>query len=410
MRVLDCAVVAATSLAANPMRSLLTALGIVIGVGAFVAMLAVGNGAQHQIETAIRTLGSNLLVVGNGSRTAGGREVGQGNFFTLTEADAAALAREIPSIQVAAGSVAGEAQLIYGNRNWRTTVRGVTPEYFVARDWRLARGRGFAAEDQSAIAKVVLLGKTVAEQLFGASDPIGETIRIARVPFVVIGVMAEKGPAPWGGNQDDVVYMPLSTAKKRLFGSRQLRGDLLGQITVKAVSADAVKSVEGDIASVLRRRHGLAAGAKDDFFVSNVAEALSARVESSRVMAILLASVAGISLLVGGVGIMNIMLVSVSERTREIGLRMAVGSKPSDVMIQFITEALLLAVVGGLLGTIVGIVGSIVIARVAHWPVLIGPDAIIAATAVSGAVGVFFGYYPARRAAELDPIDALRQE
>ena len=410
MRVLDCVIVAATSLAANPMRSLLTALGIVIGVGAFVAMLAVGSGAQHQIETAIRTLGSNLLVIGNGSRTAGGRELGQGNFITLTESDAAALAREIPSIQVAAGSVAGEAQLIYGNRNWRTTVRGVMSDYFVARDWRLARGRGFTVDDQTSIAKVVLLGKTVAEQLFGASDPTGEMIRIARVPFVVIGVMDEKGPAPWGGNQDDVVYLPLSTAKKRLLGSRQLRDDLLGQITVKAVSAEAVKSVERDVTLVLRRRHGLADGANDDFFVSNVAEALSARVESSRVMAILLASVAGISLLVGGIGVMNIMLVSVSERTREIGLRMAVGSKPSDIMIQFITEALLLAIVGGLLGTVVGIAGSMVIARVADWPVLIGPDAIAAATLVSGTVGVFFGYYPARRAARLDPIDALRQE
>ena len=410
MRLQDGIRAAAGSLRANPLRSALTALGIIIGVAAVVAMVAVGAGAEDRIETAIRNIGSDLLVVGNGSRTASGRQTGRGSLMTLTEQDAAALAREVPSIQLATGSVAGTGQVIFGNKNWFTTLRGVTPDYFVVRNWRVVNGRSMTQAEMRSAAKVALLGAAVVDELFGGASPIGQIIRIKRVPFTVIGIMGAKGPAPWGGDQDDIIFVPLGTAKKRLLGGRQQRGDLLGQITVKAVSAAAVEVAEREVTDLLRRRHKLTSNEPDDFFVSNVAEVLEAKAESSRVMSTLLASVAGISLLVGGIGIMNIMLVSVMERTREIGLRMAVGAKRGDIMMQFVIEALLLSVIGGLVGIALGIGGSIVISYMADWPVLIGPEAVLIAALFSAAVGVFFGYYPARKAARLDPIEALRQE
>jgi len=373
-------------------------------------MVAVGSGAENRIENAIRNIGSNLLVVGNGTRTESGRRTARGSVLTLTEQDAAALKREIPSIQVAAGSVAGEGQVIFGNKNWSTTLRGVAPDYFVARNWTIAEGRDITSADLRSVAKVALLGQTVVDELFGDAPAIGQLIRIKRVPVRVIGVMAAKGPAPWGSDQDDVVFIPLSTAKKRVFGGRQRRGDLLGQITVKAVSADAVKTVEREVTALLRQRHRIGANRPNNFFVRNVSELLEARVESARVMSSLLASLASISLLVGGIGIMNIMLVSVSERTREIGLRMALGAKQRDIMMQFVIEALMLSVIGGLVGVALGIGGSAVISQFADWPVLIGPDAVLIAVLFSAAVGVFFGYYPARKAARLDPVEALRQE
>ena len=410
MTPLDCMWAATDSLCTNPLRSALTALGIIVGVAAVVAKVAVGAGAEHRIEAAIHNIGSNLLVVGNGSRTASGQQIGRGKWLTLTEQDAAALAQEIPSVQVAAGSVAGTGQVVFGNKNWATTLRGVTPDYFLARNWTVVKGRHMTPAEQRSAAKVALLGKSVVDALFGGTAPIGQTIRIKRVPFTVIGEMGEKGPSPWGGHQDDVVFMPLSTAKKRVFGGRQLRGDLLGQITVKTVSADAVKAVESEVKELLRRRHKLMSNELDDFFVSNVAEVMEARVESSRVMSNLLASVAGISLLVGGIGIMNIMLVSVTERTREIGLRMAVGAKRGDIMMQFVIESLLLSMIGGLVGIALGIGGSMAISHFAEWPVLIGFETVLIAALFSATVGIFFGYYPARKAARLDPIEALRQE
>ena len=407
----DCVLAAADALRANPLRSGLTALGVIIGVAAVVAMVAIGLGAQARIEEAISDIGSNMLVVGNGSRTADGRQTGRGRFFTLTERDAAALAREIPAVQVAAGSVGGTGRIVFGNRNWYTHLWGVTPDYFIAHNWSVVSGRKMTDEEVRASAKVALLGQSVAEHLFGNGDPLGQTVRIKRVPFTVIGVLHSKGPDPWlGSDQDDLVLMPLGTAKKRIFGSLQGRLDLLGQITVKVITADAVKATQDEVAGLLRRRHSLLANEPDDFFVSNVAEALKARSASSRVMARLLASIAGISLLVGGIGIMNIMLVSVTERTREIGLRMAVGAKRRDILLQFVIEAALLSLLGGLIGIAAGIGASMLISHLADWPVRIGLDAVLLATVFSAAVGVFFGFYPARKASRLDPIDALRHE
>ena len=410
MRLADAIAMAASSLSRNPLRSALTALGIVIGVAGVIAMVAVGAGAKHEIHRSIQSMGSNILLVINGSRTAAGKEIGQGNFLTLSEGDARAIAQNIPEVQVAAGSVAGAGQVVFGNKNWSTILRGVTPEYFVARNWSIIAGRNMRPDEIRSAAKVALIGQTVAEELFDGIGPIGQTVRVKHAPFKIIGVMAAKGPAPWGADQDDVLYMPLSTAKKRLFGGRQQRGDLLGQITVKAISAEAIPKVHASIADILRQRHGLRPHEPSDFFVRNLSELLRARADSARVMALLLASVAGISLLVGGIGIMNVMLVSVSERTREIGLRMAVGAKPSEIRLQFILEALLLAIFGGSLGIGLGIAGSVTIAALLDWPILIGPEAIAIAVFFTAAVGLFFGYYPARRASRLDPIDALRQD
>jgi putative ABC transport system permease protein len=401
---------AVESLAGNPLRSSLTALGIIIGVAAVVAMVAVGAGAERRVAEAISSVGSDLLLVSNGSRAKHGRQSGEGGYFSLTEDDALALARDLPGVQAAAGSVAGRGQVVYGNNNWNTTLRGINPDYFIARDWRIAHGRGFNPAELNGAATVALLGSEVVEQLFGGVPPIGQVFRIKRVPFRVVGTLAKKGPSPWGGNQDDVVFVPLGTAKKRLFGERQQRNDLLGQITVKAISAEAVKDVEGKVIYLLRQRHRIGPDQPSDFHVRNMAELFEARAESSRVMSVLLASVAGIALLVGGIGIMNIMLVSVTERKREIGLRMAVGARRHDIMVQFVIEALLLAVSGGIVGVAVGVAGSSLIARLAEWPVLIGAQAILVAAGFSVAVGLLFGYYPAHQAARLDPVEALRQE
>ena len=411
MTALDCAQAALESLRANPLRSALTALGIVIGVAAVVATVAVGQGAQLRIEQAIKDIGSNMLVIGNGSRTTDGRRSGRGTYFTLTEGDAAALAREIPSVQVAAGSVGGTGRVVFGNRNWYTHLWGVTPDYFIAHNWFVAEGRALSEREVRASAKVALLGKSVVRELFGDRSPLGQTIRVERVPFTVIGVLHGKGPDPWlGSDQDDLVLVPLSTAKRRVFGSRQARLDLLGQITVKVVSAAVVQAAEQDVTAALRRRHRLLDSEPDDFFVSNVTDVLNARSESSRVMSRLLAAIAGISLLVGGIGIMNIMLVSVSERTGEIGLRMAVGARPVDIRRQFVIEALLLSLCGGVVGLGIGSAGSWLIARFAEWPMHVGATAVVVALSFAGAAGVFFGFYPAGKAARLDPIEALRAE
>lgn len=406
----DALAIALSSLRANPLRSSLTALGMIIGVAAVVATIAIGAGAAHQIQASIQNMGSNLLLVLNGSRTAGGQEIGQGNFLTLTEGDANAIARDIQEVAIAAGSVAGTGQIVFGNKNWSTTLRGVTPDYFIARNWTIAEGRNIRADDIRSAAKVALIGQTLVDQLFDGISPVGRMVRVKRAPFTIIGVMAAKGPSPWGADQDDILYMPLSTAKKRVFGGRQQRGDLLGQITVKATSVDTVRRAQASITNLLRQRHELRAHEPEDFFVRNLSEILEARAQSSRVMARLLASVAGISLLVGGIGIMNIMLVSVTERTREIGLRMAVGARRSDIRYQFLLEAVLLTLFGGVVGIIAGIAGSAAIALLADWPIIIGPEAVIVALLFASGIGIFFGYYPARKAAQFDPIVSLRQE
>jgi len=410
MSYLDCLLTAFISLRSNLMRSVLTGLGIIIGVAAVIAMVAVGSGAEHRVQTVIQNLGTNLLIVLNGSSTSGGRRSGYGTKPSLTEDDAVALGREIDGVAMSGASVRGSGQIVYGNSNWSTFFRGVTSDYLDAREWVVASGRGFNTTEQRAAGKSVMLGKTVAENLFAGTDPVGQTVRINRVPFTVIGVLAEKGQTPFGSDQDDVAFMPLSTAKKRVLGGRQIRGDSVAQITVKAQSAELVPEVEEKVKEVLRRRHKIRDGQPDDFYVRNLAQMLEARAESSRIMAILLASVAGVSLIVGGIGIMNIMLVSVTERTGEIGLRMALGARSRDVMAQFVIEAVSLSIVGGLIGIVLGIAGSLGLAYLGEWPMLIETEAIVMAVAFSAAIGIFFGYYPARKAAQLDPIIALRHE
>ena len=410
MSLLDCLLTAFGSLRANPMRSVLTALGIIIGVGAVIAMVAVGAGAERQVQTVIQNLGTNILIVLNGTTTSSGRRQGYGSKPSLTEGDAKAIATEIPAVQIAAPSVRGSGQLIAGNVNWFTGIYGTDTDYFEARGWNIEKGRVYLPAEMRSAAKVAILGHTVADQLFPGQDPVGQIIRVQRVPFEVIGVFAAKGQTPNGTDQDDVLFVPLSTAKKRVLGGRQVRGDYLGSIIVQARSAGEVAEAETQIKELLRRRHRQQRGQADDFYVRNLSQILEARAESSRIMGILLAAVAGVSLIVGGIGIMNIMLVSVTERTAEIGLRMALGARSRDIMAQFVIEAVMLSVIGGTIGIALGIAGSVALAHAGDWPTLIEPNAVITAVIFSGAVGIFFGYYPARKASRLDPITALRHE
>jgi putative ABC transport system permease protein len=313
-------------------------------------------------------------------------------------------------VQVVAASVRGSGQVVFGNLNWSTLIYGVTPEYLEVREWEIATGRVFMPEEVRGAAKVALLGETVVESLFPGEDPVGQIIRIKRVPFQVIGILKGKGQTPRGRDQDDVIFIPLSTAKKRVLGGRRISGKNVDSIFVKARTSELVSEAEEQVRSLLRQRHRLRPGQDDDFFIRNLSQILETRAESSRAMALLLAAVASVSLVVGGIGIMNIMLVSVTERTREIGLRMAVGAKGRDILAQFLIEAVTLSLIGGLIGIVLGVGGSVAIAIAGDWPMVIGIDSIILAFSFSAAVGVFFGFYPARKAARLVPIEALRYE
>ena len=402
--------VAFRALLVNKLRSILTMLGVIIGVGAVIAMVSVGAGAQARVSEQIQSLGSNLIVIISGSITQGGVRLGHGSRLTLTEGDAQAIQREIAAVQVSAPTVRGGSQVVYGNLNWSTAVHGVTPEYFTARDWELEGGRGVSAQDVSGAAKVAVLGQTVVQNLFAGTDPVGQIIRIKKVPFTVVGVLQRKGQTGWGQDQDDTILVPLTTAKTKVLGTSQANAKAVGSISVKVAEAPLMKEAEGQIRALLRQRHNLQPGADDDFTIRNLSDVLQAREESSQVMTFLLAAIASVSLLVGGIGIMNIMLVSVTERTREIGLRMAVGARRRDILSQFLVEALALSLAGGLIGVILGLGGSGAIARFAGWPVLIMPESVLIAFSFAGAVGIFFGFYPARKAARLNPIDALRYE
>ena len=410
MTLADCLATAVQSLRLNLLRSVLTTLGIVIGVAAVISMVAVGAGAQAQVDRLIQSIGSNLLLLLPGSSTQGGVQFGFGSQPTLTEDDAEAIEAEIAEVVVAAPAVRGNSQVIYGNTNWFTAVLGVTADYFVARDWEVATGRSFTDDEISAGGKVVLIGATVVHKLFPDRAPTGETVRINRVPFEIVGVLAVKGQTPLGQDQDDTVLVPLKTAKQRVLGGRWLGGRTVGTISVKVATPEAVASVETRVTALLRDRHRIRPGTPDDFQVRNIADLLAARAKSSRVMTILLAAVASVSLVVGGIGIMNIMLVSVTERTREIGLRMAVGAAPRDIIAQFLVEAVTLSLVGGAIGVALGIAGSQVASAAGDWPLLLEPGAVLLAFAFSAAIGIFFGWYPARKAARLDPIEALRRE
>jgi putative ABC transport system permease protein len=396
------------ALKVNKMRSSLTMLGIIIGVGAVIAMLAIGTGARQRIAEQISSMGSNLLIILPGSTTAGGVRMGSGTQPTLTMGDAYAILKECPAVQDVAPVLNGVAQVIYGHQNWSTGVVGTTPSMLNIRDWPLAAGRPFTEQDVKSATKVCLLGQTVVDNLFGDMDPVGQFIRIKDLPFTVIGVLAQKGQSAQGQDQDDTIYVPVTTAQKKLFGT-SFPG-MVRIIMVKAKSTEDLAPADEQINELLRQRHHIGQKQENDFTVRNLTQIMQAAEQSTKVMTLLLGAIASVSLLVGGIGIMNIMLVSVTERTREIGIRMAIGAKTWDIRLQFIIEALTLSIIGGVAGVIVGISGSKIISILTGWSTIISPLSIFLAFGFSGAVGIFFGFYPAYKASLLDPIEALRYE
>src|SRR3954465_676460 len=397
--------VAYRALRRNKMGSVLTALGIIIGVGAVIAMVGIGNGAKAQVQAQIASLGQNVILVFSGSTTASGIRTGWGGAGTLKVEDAEAMRREVPGVIGVSEEVASTAQVAAGNQNWMTRVMGESADYLDIRQWPLGDGAPFTDQDVRSANKVCIIGKTTATEVFGNDDPVGQTLRIKNVPFTVTGVLTPKGLSAQGPDQDDVVIMPYTSAMKRVVGGTTLRN-----INVQVAGAADLEPAQQQITSLLRQRHNIRAGRDDDFTVRNQEEIAEAATATADVMTGLLGAIAGVSLVVGGIGIMNIMLVSVTERTREIGTRMAVGAHGRDILTQFLIEAVSLSAVGGLLGIILGIVAAKTIAVTRHWPALISPGSIVIAFLVSAAVGIFFGFYPARKAAALDPIEALRYE
>jgi putative ABC transport system permease protein len=404
----DTAITAVNALRLHKLRSALTMLGIVIGVAAVIAMVAVGGGARQQVVERIRSLGANLLVVRQGNITRGGVRTGADATVTLTDLDAAAIMKEVPTVQVTSPYVAGRTQVVAGGANWSTIIYGVDLGWFEAREWPIEFGRLFEPDEVSRGAQVALIGQTVSYSLFAGLDPIGQEIRVKNVPFRIIGVMAKKGETGWGRDQDDVVFLPLPAARQRVLGRNLANARAVGGIFVKVREGESLANTETEVKSLLRQRHRLQPNQEDDFSIRNLADILATREESARTLALLLAAVAGVSLAVGGIGIMNIMLVSVTERTREIGLRLAVGARQRDILRQFLFEATGLAAIGGAVGVAVGVASAYVISNAAGWPLLIEPQSIVLAVVFSGVVGVFFGWYPALRASRLDPIEALR--
>lgn len=402
--------IALLALRINKMRAALTMLGIIIGVAAVIVMIAVGTGAQSRVEEQIRSLGSNIIMVLSGSVTSGGARGSSGSQPTIFEEDAYAMMREIDDIQAAAPTLRGSGQVIAGNANWSTVFYGITPEYLEVREWTIAEGRNFEPAEMNGSSKVVLIGQTVAENLFGAASPLDQVIRVRKVPLTVIGVLEHKGQSMMGQDQDDTLLMPIGTARTRVIGVTQAKSRSVSSIMVKVRDGADMAQAETSMKELLRQRHRLQAGQDDDFYVRNLSEILEAREASSKVMALLLAAVASVSLLVGGIGIMNIMLVSVAERTREIGLRMAVGARGRDILTQFLVEAVTLSVIGGLIGIVLGVSTALLIAKLAGWPTALSAASIILAAGFSAIIGIFFGYYPARKASRLLPIDALRYE
>jgi putative ABC transport system permease protein len=394
------------ALARNKMRSTLTMLGIIIGVGAVIAMVALGQGAQEQVQQQIAAMGSNMLFVGSGSMNRGGLRMGWGNTKTLVMNDVQAIARECPAVALAAPGAGAGAQVVFGSDNWGTRINGTEPQYFEIRDWPLAEGTPFTQEDVTLAANVAVIGETVRKNLFGAVAPVGQTIRISNLPFKVVGVLTAKGQsAAMGDDQDDTIIIPITTLQKKITGQSWLR-----YISVSAKSKASSYAAQQQIQALLRDRHKIRPGQDDDFGVRNLADLAGAADEAGAVLTLLLAIVASISLLVGGIGIMNIMLVSVTERTREIGIRMAIGATESDVHRQFLIEAVTLSFIGGAIGILLGLVTTFLIPRVLGWAVSVSMIALVVAVVFSIMVGIFFGFYPARKAARLNPIEALRYE
>ena len=393
----------------NKMRSALTMLGIIIGVGAVITMLAVGTGASNKLTEQISTMGSNLLMVSPGSVTSGGIRMGGGTQSTLTGGDAEAIKQEIPSVEEAIPILNGVAQVAYGNQNWSTGVYGVTPGIISVRNWSMAEGIFFTDQEVKNAAKVCILGQTVVGNLFGEMDPIGKVIRIKKLPFTVIGVLVEKGQSVMGQDQDDIIYIPITTAQRKIFGTGGLP-DMIRSINVQATNTEELVLAEKQITDLLKQRHHIGPNQENDFSVRNLTQMMKVAEQSTQVMTLLLGAIASVSMLVGGIGIMNIMLVSVTERTREIGIRMAVGAKSWDIRLQFIIEALTLSLIGGVIGIVTGVVAAKTISIVAGWPTIVSPFSIIFAFGFAGMVGIFFGFYPAYKASLLNPIDALRYE
>jgi len=397
--------IAYRALARHRLRSLLTMLGIIIGVGAVIAMIALGQGARNAVQAQIASLGSNVIMIFPGTTTQGGVRWGMGTMTTLSEADAAAIRKECPSVALVSETVRAIGQVVYGNQNWSTLVQGASPEFFTIREWQLQSGTIFTDSDVRGASKVCVLGATVAELLFGDQDPVGAVVRIKQIPFKVVGVLARKGGTVMGSDQDDLVVAPYTTVQKKILGITYI-----GAILTSATSSQTIPQAIQEVTALLRQRHRIQPGQDDDFTLRSQIEFATAQEAASRTMTMLLGSIASVSLLVGGIGIMNIMLVSVTERTREIGIRMAVGARSRDILFQFLIEAIVLSVLGGVVGIALGIAGSSAISAMAQWATQVSPGSILLAFFFSAAVGVFFGFYPAQKAARLDPIEALRYE
>ena len=409
MNPLETVRVALRALLRNKLRSFLTALGIIIGVAAVIAMVAIGQGAKARVEQSFTAMGTNVLIVSSGTKTAGGAKSGAGTMPTLTWEDLKAIRTDVTGVRFAAPRVHATGQAVSEDRNWSTLIVGTTPEFFDIRNWAVRLGTRLTTEEVEAGGKSVVLGQTVLERLFGSSiDPLGQVVRIQNVPFQVVGVAARKGQSASGNDYDDVVYIPVSTFLSKIQGS--LQSVIPGTIMVEVTSDDIIDKVQARIADLLRDRHSIPLAGDDDFSIKNLTETASRKEESTQALTLLLASIAGVSLLVGGIGIMNIMLVSVTERTREIGVRMAMGAKPQDILAQFLVEALSLSLMGGVLGVGLGVLGASRLASRFGWPMLVQADVVAVAVGFSALVGIVFGLYPARKASHLDPIVALRFE
>lgn len=401
---------ALSAIGANALRSALTMLGIIIGVAAVIAMVAIGAGARERVTGQIKSLGANLAIIQSGNVTQGGVRLGAGASSTLTDEDAAAILKEVEDVTAAAPVIVTRAQAVYAGTNWSTQITATDLDFFNAREWEVAEGRLFEPEELRKGEIVAVIGQTVARNLFGEDSPLDQQFRIRNVPFKVIGVMAPKGQSALGQDQDDVIFVPLDTGRRRIVGRNYARDRSVQSIMVKFASEEAINPGIAEVTALLRQRHRLTEDQEDDFIVRNLTEIANTATAAATTLSWLLAAVAAVSLLVGGIGIMNIMLVSVTERTREIGLRLAVGARQSAVLTQFLIEATTLATIGGAAGAALGIAAALTIAHVAGWPSVISIRTILIAVGVSGLIGVFFGFYPARRAARLDPIEALRRE